>query len=78
MDDLLVELDERRRVSLGRVGRKEHTRYLVHEAEDGTLTFRPVKIVPLSELKDPQVHAAVEKSLANLSTTGLVSSLDDL
>jgi hypothetical protein len=31
MSDVLIELDDRRRVSLGKVGRPEHRRYLVHE-----------------------------------------------
>lgn len=35
----LVELDSRRRVSLGRLGR--HRRYLVREEKDGTLIFEP-------------------------------------
>jgi hypothetical protein len=49
MTDQLVELDERRRVSLGRIGRPEHTRYLVEEEPDGTLVFTPA--VVMSELE---------------------------
>ena len=50
-EPVLVELDERRRTSLGRVGRKEHTRYLVEEQGDGTLIWRPAVVVPEHELQ---------------------------
>jgi len=50
-EPVLVELDERRRTSLGRVGRKEHTRYLVEEQSDGTLIWRPAVVVPEHELQ---------------------------
>lgn len=35
----MVELDDRRRLSLGKIGR--HSRYLVREKRDGTLIFEP-------------------------------------
>lgn len=40
-----LELDDRRRVSLGKIGRREHTRYLVDEEPDGTLIFRPAVVM---------------------------------
>lgn len=40
---VMVELDERRRLSLGKVGR--HTRYLVREETDGTLIFEPAVVM---------------------------------
>src|SRR4051794_34536723 len=43
----VVELDSRRRTSLGKVGR--HDRYLVSEEPDGTLIFEPA--VVMSELE---------------------------
>lgn len=49
MSEILVELDDRRRVSPGRIGRQEHTRSLVTEEPDGTLVFTPA--VVLSELE---------------------------
>ncbi len=40
---IMVELDERRRLSLGKVGR--HSRYLVREERDGTLIFEPAVVL---------------------------------
>ncbi len=40
---IMVELDERRRLSLGKIGR--HSRYLVREQEDGTLVFEPAVVL---------------------------------
>lgn len=40
---IMVELDERRRLSLGKVGR--HSRYLVREEPDGTLIFEPAVLL---------------------------------
>lgn len=42
----LVEVDSRRRVALARLGRREDTRYLVEEYEDGTLVFTPAAVMP--------------------------------
>lgn len=53
---VLVELDDRRRTALGKVGRKEHTRYLVEEQADGTLIWRPAAVVPEHELKFMEAH----------------------
>lgn len=49
MTDIIVELDSRRRASLGRIGRAEHTRYLAHEEPDGSIVLEPA--VVLSELE---------------------------
>lgn len=64
---VMVELDERRRLSLGKVGR--HTRYLVREETDGTLIFEPAVVMTefeASVLADPaimdQLVAAQTKS----------------
>ena len=45
----LVELDSRRRVALGRLGRPEHRRYLVREESDGTLVFTPAVVMTAHE-----------------------------
>jgi len=42
---VFLELDDRRRASLGKIGRREHTRYLVDEEPDGTLIFRPAVVM---------------------------------
>lgn len=44
----MIELDARRRTNLGRLGRKEDTRYLVEEKPDGTLVLTPAIVVPAS------------------------------
>ena len=49
MSERVLELDERRRASLGKIGRPEHRRYLVTEEPDGTLILVPA--VVLSELE---------------------------
>jgi len=43
----LIELDERRRLSLGKIGR--HSRYLVREEPDGTLVFEPAVVLTKAE-----------------------------
>lgn len=42
--EVLIELDERRRASLGKVGRPEHRRYLATE-HDGVITLTPVRVI---------------------------------
>jgi len=64
MADTLIELDTRRRVSLGRVWRPEHTRYLVHEEEDGTVVLTPAAVVSDLEarfLRDPTLVSRIEE-----------------
>jgi hypothetical protein len=66
---VLVELDDRRRTSLGRVGRREHTRYLVEEQADGTLIWRPAVVVPEHELRFmeayPEAYARIREQQAS-------------
>lgn len=68
-ESVLVELDERRRTSLGKVGRKEHTRYLVDEQPDGTLIWRPAVVIPEHELRfmtaHPEEYARIRDQQAN-------------
>jgi hypothetical protein len=65
MVDQLIELDERRRVSLGRIGRPEHTRYLVEEEPDGTLVFTPAVVMSELEAKLLVNRELVERIEAN-------------
>ena len=46
---VVLELDERRRASFGRIGRHEHRRYLVCEDPDGTITLRPAVVMTALE-----------------------------
>jgi hypothetical protein len=56
----LIELDSRRRASLGKLGR--HDRYLVREEPDGTLIFEPATVMSEAEarfLANPALVARV-------------------
>jgi hypothetical protein len=46
---VLLEVDDRRRVTLGKVGKPEHRRYLAAEEPDGTIVLSPA--VVMSELE---------------------------
>ena len=66
----LVELDSRRRASLGRIGNPDHTRYLVEEAPDGSLLFTPAVVMTAHEealLRNPDLVARIESDLADPS-----------
>ncbi len=45
MTDQLIELDNRRRASLGKLGRPEHRRYLATEQPDGTIVLTPAVVM---------------------------------
>jgi hypothetical protein len=66
---VLVELDDRRRTALGKVGRKEHTRYLVEEQSDGTLIWHPAVVMPEHELRfmtaHPEAYAEIRRRQAD-------------
>lgn len=68
-EPVLVELDHRRRTGLGKIGRKEHTRYLVEEKADGTLIWRPAVVVPEHELRfmraHPEEYAEIRRNQAS-------------
>jgi hypothetical protein len=49
MSPTLVELDDRRRISLGKIGR--HSRYLVHEEDDGTIILEPAVVLSEAEAR---------------------------
>jgi len=63
----LLELDERRRTSLGKIGRAQDRRYLVTELPDGTVILRPAVVLSQAELRllsDPDRLAQVDAALA--------------
>jgi len=70
MSDQLVELDDRRRVSLGKVGRPEHTRYIVEEEPDGTLVLTPAVVMSELEAKLLASRELVERINANRADLG--------
>lgn len=58
-------LDERRRTSLARIGRKDHDKYLVEEYPDGSVLLTPAVTITRDEfemLRNPAVVAALEES----------------
>ena len=66
----LVELDARRRVALGRLGKTEHSRYLVTEQPDGTLIFTPAVVMTQHEaalLRHPELVEQIEADQADPS-----------
>ena len=70
MSDQLVELDDRRRVSLGKIGRPEHTRYIVEEEPDGTLVLTPAVVMSELEAKLLANRELVERINANRADPG--------
>ncbi len=67
---MLVELDARRRVALGKLGHPEHDRYLVEEQDDGTLIFRPAVVMTEHEaalLRHPELVEKIRASQADPS-----------
>lgn len=65
---VVLEVDGRRRVTLGRLGRREHLRYLATEDPDGTIVLRPAVVMTELEAKmmaDPQLVARIEANRAD-------------
>lgn len=66
----VLELDERRRASFGRIGKPDHRRYLVNVDSDGTITLTPAVVVAeheLALLRHPEIVARIEESRADPS-----------
>jgi len=66
--DVLIELDERRRASLGKVGHPDHRRYLVHEEPGGVLVLTPAALIPERELivwENAELRASLFRGLAD-------------
>jgi hypothetical protein len=60
--DKLLELDDRRRTSFGKIGRPQDRRYLVTEEPDGTVILTPAIVVAEHEarlLARPDILAQV-------------------
>lgn len=71
MEDILIELDDRRRVSLGKLG--HHQRYLVHEEPDGTLVLTPAAVMSEAQarlLAHPDVMADIDEFVAAPESQG--------
>jgi hypothetical protein len=64
-EEVLVELDERRRVYLSKVGRSTDRRYLVRTHPDGTMVFTPATVVPthvLRLMERPDIVASIQNA----------------
>ena len=64
-EEVLVELDERRRVYLSKVGRSTDRRYLVRTQPDGTMIFTPATVVPtyvLRLMERPDILASIRNA----------------
>jgi hypothetical protein len=62
----VIELDERRRISLGKIG--HHDRYIVHEEPDGTIVLEPAVVLTEAEARfmaNPQLLARIEDNRAH-------------
>ncbi len=63
---LLVQVDARKRVSLGSLA--EHAQYLARATPDGTIIFEPAVVITAAErafLGDPELVAALGEVNAN-------------
>jgi len=61
---VLVELDRRRRVSLGRIGHEGHSRYLANVESDGTIILRPAVVMTELEasfLSNPELVESIRQ-----------------
>ena len=54
-----VEVDPRRRISLGKAGNRDHKRYRIEEDDLGVLTLTPVVSVPVTVISE-RLRQAVE------------------
>jgi hypothetical protein len=63
-DAVLIELDQRRRASLGKIGHEGHRRYLASVAPDGTITLRPAVVMTELEasfLSNPELVESIRR-----------------
>jgi hypothetical protein len=69
--DLVVDVDERRRLSLGKLGRAEHKRYLAHEEPDGTIVLTPAVVITEAQyqlMANPGLVSEMEQAAADPSS----------
>jgi hypothetical protein len=62
-----LELDERRRVSLGRIGRRQDRSYLVEESDDGEIRLIPAVTISEREallLASPERIESIKRGIA--------------
>ena len=62
-EPVLIELDSRRRCSLGKIGHPEHTRYLATTQRDGTMILTPAVVLPASEVTEVTATISGDESL---------------
>jgi hypothetical protein len=63
---MVIEVDSRRRISLGKLG--HHDRYLATEQPDGTILLEPAVILTASEhayLQNHQLQSQIEHNRAH-------------
>ncbi|MGH3930448.1 MAG: hypothetical protein ACRDTF_10780 [Pseudonocardiaceae bacterium] len=71
MAEILIELDDRRRGSFGKLGR--HRRYLAHEEPDGTLVLTPATVMSEAQarlLARPEIMADIDTFVAEPERQG--------
>lgn len=69
--DVLIELDERRRASLGKVGRAEHRRYLAREEPNGVIVLTPAVVLTETETRlwgNPELVIEIERTITDPAT----------
>jgi hypothetical protein len=68
-----IVLDDRRRTSLARIGRRSDGRYLVEEHDDGTIVLRPAVTISQTELnllRNPVFRSALAAAASVPATAG--------
>ncbi len=63
--EVVLELDDRRRASFGRIGRAEHRRYLVTQEPDGTIVMRPAVVITELEARMLANRELLDRVAAN-------------
>jgi hypothetical protein len=61
-----LEVDSRRRLSLGRLGRREDTRYIAEEGPNGEIRLIPARTVPAREAivwENPEILAMLRQGM---------------